>query len=117
MGVPLPSLRRKLDPARFPNMSLEFAAVLGFVLERAYTTPVLADLKVTPDGHVLIWPAGEGERVGHAIHLGAEAELRANLRRLAMAADLDDVEWAELARRVHSRLGISLDAPGEGDAR
>lgn len=41
-------LRSKLDPARFPNMSVRLAAVLGFVLEREYTTPSLADIKVTP---------------------------------------------------------------------
>lgn len=49
----------KLDPPRFPNMSLPMAAILGFVLERKFTTPVLADVQVTPDGHVLGWPSGE----------------------------------------------------------
>ena len=31
-----PSLAHKLDPARFPNMSLELAAILGVILERQY---------------------------------------------------------------------------------
>nr|WP_246195003.1 hypothetical protein [Allochromatium palmeri] len=69
------------------------AAILGFVLERQYTTPVLADLEVTPHGHVIAWPLGEDEaNVGHALHLGVEADLRANLRRLAMAADLAQLQ-------------------------
>jgi hypothetical protein len=37
-------------------MSLEMAAILGFILERQSTTPVLADLEVIPDGHVIAWP-------------------------------------------------------------
>lgn len=105
----LPSLNRKRDPARFPNMSLQMAAILGFILERQYTTPELADLQVTPDGHVLIWPVSEGGGVGHAQHLGGVADLRANLRRLAMAAGLDAAEWATFAARVRSRVGLSLE--------
>ena len=31
-------LHRKLDPAVFPNMSLQMAAILGFLFEREYTT-------------------------------------------------------------------------------
>ena len=54
-----PHLCAKLDPARFPNMSLQMAAILGFVLERDYTRPALAEILVTPDGRVLARPAGE----------------------------------------------------------
>ena len=90
-------------------MRLKMAAILGFILERQYTTPVLADLEVTPDGHVIAWPLGDDEAsVGHALHLGVEADLRANLRRLAMAADLDEAEWALFAERVQARVGMLL---------
>jgi hypothetical protein len=101
------SLHRKLDPQRFPNMSLQMAAILGFVLEREYTTPTLADVQVTPDGHVLGWPV-EQEGVGHSMHLGAAADLRANLSRLGMAAGLDQGEWAQFAAMARSRLGMEL---------
>jgi hypothetical protein len=97
----------KLDPARFPNMSVQLAAVLGFVMEREYTTPSLADIKVTPDGHVLAWPS-EGDGIGHSVHLGPATGLRVNLRRLGMAAGLDEGEWADYAARVHQRLGMDL---------
>ena len=70
----------KLDPARFPNMSVQLAAVLGFVLKGEYTTPSLADIKVTPDGHVLAWPS-EGDGIGHSAQLGFAADPRANLAR------------------------------------
>jgi len=97
----------KLNPQRFPSMSLSMAAILGFVLERQFTTPALADVQVTPDGHVLGWP-GEEERVGQSVHLGVEADLRANLSRLGMAAGLDEDEWARFAAMVRARLGIEL---------
>ena len=89
------------------------AAILGFVLERQFTTPALADVQVTPDGHVLGWPSEEG--VGHSMHLGVEADLRANLSRLGMAAGLDQEEWTRFAAMVRSRLGIELgELAGEG---
>jgi len=104
----------KLDPQRFPNMSLPMAAILGFVLERQFTTPVLADVQVTPDGHVLGWPTAE-EGVGHSMHLGVEADLRANLSRLGMAAGLDQEEWTRFVVMVRSRLSMELgELAGEG---
>jgi hypothetical protein len=97
----------KLDPKRFPNMSLLMAAILGFVLEREYTKPTLADVQVTPDGHVLGWPSA-AEGVGHSMHLGVEADLRANLSHLGMAAGLEQEEWTRFAAMVRSRLGMEL---------
>jgi len=97
----------KLDPRRFPNMSLLMAAILGFVLEREYTKPTLADVQVTPDGHVLARQA-EQAAIGHSMHLGAAADLRANLSRLAIASGLDQGEWAQFAAMVRSRLGMEL---------
>jgi hypothetical protein len=101
------TLHRKRGPQRLPNMSLPMAAILGFVLDRQFTTPALADVQVTPDGHGLGWPSAE-EGVGHSMHLGVEADLRANLRRLAMAAGLDQEEWARFEAMVRSRLGMEL---------
>ena len=73
----------------------------------SYTTPTLTDVQVTPDGHVLGWPV-EQEGVGHSMHLGVAADLRANLSRLGMAAGLDPDEWAQFAAMVRSRLGMEL---------
>lgn len=105
----------KLDPQRFPNMSLPMAAILGFVLERPFTTPALADVQLTPDGHVLGWPAEE-EGVGHSLHLGVAADLRANLSRLGIAAGLEQEEWSRFAERVRTRISLELGPmAGEGD--
>ncbi len=37
-------LHRKLDPARFPNVGPQMAAIEGFVLGTEYTTSALAEL-------------------------------------------------------------------------
>jgi hypothetical protein len=99
-------LQLKLSPARFPNMSPQMAAMLGFLFGRAYTTPALADVVVTPDGHVLGRPEGD---TGPLAYLAAAADLRANLRRLGMAAGLSADEWAELDTLVRSQLGVGLE--------
>lgn len=58
------------------------AAILGYVLERQFTEPALAELLVTPDGHVLARPAGAS---GPPAYLAAVADLRANPSALAYA--------------------------------
>ena len=40
--------------------------------------------------------------------VGGGAAVRANLRRLGMAADLDAGEWTEFAALVLTRLGVAL---------
>ena len=110
------SLYRKLDPARFPNMSLQMAAILGFVLDREFTTPTLDDIQVSPDGHVLAWPTTTQD-IGHSMHLGAAADLRAKLQRLGMAAGLDRGEWCEFAEAVRLRLGMQLGGDQAGEDR
>ena len=91
------TLHQKLSPTRFEHMSLQMAAILGYVLERQFTTPALAEIVVTPDGHVLARPEGEP---GPLAHIAAEADLRVNLSRLAMAAGLDARQSGQSSRRV-----------------
>ncbi|QVL48254.1 MAG: hypothetical protein KFB96_21945 [Thiocapsa sp.] len=62
-------------------MSLQMGAIVGYLFERVYTTPALAELTVTPDGHLVGRPQVAGE-IGHTIYMGCETDLRANLRRL-----------------------------------
>jgi hypothetical protein len=104
------AIRRNLDPARVPNMSLQIAVILGVVLDRAYTTPALAELLVTPDGHVLARPEGEP---GPPAYVAAVANLRASLSRFGMGTGLDAAEWGELAlprspEDTCGRLGLDL---------
>jgi hypothetical protein len=86
-------------------MSPQLAAIRGYVLERQYTTPARSELVVTPNGHVLARLEGEP---GPLAHIAAAADLRANLRRLGMVAELDAAEWVDYAIRVRQRLGMDL---------
>lgn len=86
----MPDLGQLLDPARFPNMSPQMGAILGYLFERAYTTPALAELSVTPDGHLVGRTQVSGDN-GHTLYLGRETDLRANLRRLGIAAGLNQM--------------------------
>ena len=106
-------LSDKLDPARFPNMSLQMAAILGFLFEREYTTPALAQIVVTTDGHVLGRPEGGSE----SAYFASVVDLRANLARLGMAAGLDGAEWKGFGELVRRKLGIDLDADEEARER
>jgi hypothetical protein len=107
------ALHNKLDPARFPNMSEQMTAIVGFVLGEVFTEPSIAELSLTADGGVLAVPmTADGER-GQASFIGAAADLQANLARLGMAAGLDAAQWAAFAERVRERTGLVLAAgPG-----
>ena len=95
----------KLNPERFPNMSLEMAAIMGYLLDQPYTTPAIVELRITPDEFVI----GRTDDQMKSFHLGEAADLRANLRRLGMAAELNDVEWAEFLDLAYRKLGTRID--------
>ncbi|WP_245731955.1 hypothetical protein [Thiocapsa roseopersicina] len=88
-------------------MTPQMGAILGYILEHTYTTPALVELTVTPDGHLVGRSGGEGG-LGQTVHMGSESDLRANLRRLGIAAGLDEAEWSAFEERVRVRLGILL---------
>lgn len=43
-----PNLLAKLNPERFPNISLHMAAVMGYLLDQTYTEPAIVELQMTP---------------------------------------------------------------------
>lgn len=104
MTTPLEQL---LDPTRFPNMSPQMAAIVGFVLDREFTDPAIAEVSLTPNGGVIVVPVGSDGRQ-HPVFFGATTDLRANLGRLGMAAGLSDAQWADFSQRVQARLGLQL---------
>ena len=110
-----PDLGHKLDPGRCPGISPQMRAIVGYLFERVYATPALAELTVTTDGHLVGRPQVAGE-IGHTIYMGCETDLRANLRRLGIAAGLDQDEWAELGERVRVRIGIDLGGRAPQDS-
>ena len=48
-----PNLLAKLNPERFPNISLHMAAVMGYLLDQTYTEPAIVELQMTSDDAVI----------------------------------------------------------------
>jgi len=105
----LASLEEKLDPARFPKMSAEMAAVLGCIFKKDYTEPRIVRIYITMDGIVIGQHLGDTNRgtlLGPAAKFDREwadtlraANLTAEERRLAdrlLASVSNDlrVAWA-----------------------
>jgi len=73
------SLKKKLNPARFPGMSPFMAAIVGFVLGESYTNPAIAEITVSEaENLVYIRKAGGVGFDG----LESLADLRNNWNRL-----------------------------------
>jgi hypothetical protein len=76
----LTSLRAKLDPRRFPNMSPKFAAVVGCLLQMQVTEPRLVEVAVTSDGFLLGRHEGD---IGCNEFLGTRTWLLENWEKLS----------------------------------
>ena len=56
--MPSASLLEKIDPDRYPNMSLTFVAILGYVCGESRTQPVILSIEVVdPTGGAVPWPS------------------------------------------------------------
>jgi hypothetical protein len=88
------SLVDKLRPDRFTEMSGKMAALVGYILDEAWTEPAIVALSVTSDGFVTT----------DAEFLGEAADLDRNLLNLLVAAGLTDDERADFERRYRKRV-------------
>lgn len=79
------------------QVSAHFQAILGCLLGEDWTTPRLAEMVVTPDGHVLGRPAGEPS---FKAFLGASEDLVRNVHGVAPVAGLDGDEIGYLVGKV-----------------
>ena len=101
--MPSASLLEKLDPDRYPNMSMTFAAILGYVCGEQWTQPVILDIDVVED---VMLATSDGQFLPN--FLGEVSDVLADLRRLGMAAGLTPDEWAEYRQLVETRLRLRL---------
>lgn len=82
---------------RAVEISSHFQAILGCLLGEDWTTPRLAEMVITPDGHLL------GRRNGESsfkAFLGASADLLRNIHGVAPVAELDGDEIGYLVGKV-----------------
>ena len=101
--MPSASLLEKIDPDRYPNMTMTFAAILGYVCGERWTQPVILDIDVVDD---VMLAMSEGQMLPN--FLGEVPDMRVNLRRLGMAAGLTPEEWREYQQLVETRLRLRL---------
>ncbi len=101
--MPSTSLLAKLDPDRYPNMSLTFVAILGYVLNEPWTQPIILEITRVDD---MMLAMSEGQMLPN--FLGEVSDVRVNLRRLGMAAGLTPEEWAEYQALTEERLHLVL---------
>ncbi len=87
--VPNLELRRKLNPARFPNMSGKMVALVGCILGQQFTDPSIAEITVSSDGFML---ARNSNDIGFNEFIGAASDFESNWNRLLDVAHLTDEE-------------------------
>ena len=78
LPTPHQMLKVKLNPARFSAMSPKMAAIVGYIVGEAWTSPAMHSLCVTSDGFVI-----SGDKF-----LGAKSDLVNNWNSLLTAAEL-----------------------------
>jgi hypothetical protein len=121
MSEPVPtaeSLRAKLSPLVFPNVSGLLIAVVAFVIGAEWTEPRLAALSVTTDGHVV---ATDDDM--RSVYVAPMTEVERNVRGMLDASDCDagerDLFWRLWRDRVEDwRVNTGaenplFDMPGE----
>ena len=86
------SLTEKLHPSGFTEMGGRMAAILGFVLGEAWTSPEIAELDISADGFLLARQSGD---IGHNSFIGALGDWKDNLRRLFEVAEVTASEQQE----------------------
>lgn len=79
------------------QVSDHFQAILGCLLDEDWTRPRLAEMVITPDGHLL--GRCEGEASFKAF-LGASEDLLRNIHGVASVAELDGDEVGYLVGKV-----------------
>src|SRR5689334_24709470 len=104
VGSPLirKSLESKLNPSRFPNMSPQMAAIVGFIIGSQFASPAITELVVTSDGFVLIGVEGQ---VGANEFLGSYAALLRNWLNVLSCARLTMDEYFAVQSAFAERIG------------
>jgi hypothetical protein len=79
------------------QISDQFRAILGCLLEQDWTTPRLVQMVLSPDGHLLGRAEGQATE---QVYLGSGDDLSRNIQGLAQVAELDGDEVGFLVGAV-----------------
>jgi hypothetical protein len=86
------TLKEKLHPKRFPNMSPKMGALVACILNEDWTVPRLMSLFVTSDNMVLAMEQGD---IGYNHFIGSLDEVSRNWENLLNVAGVTRAEWLE----------------------
>ena len=89
------SLAERLHPSNFSDISPKMAAIVGYILDQEWSSPVIEDITITMDGHAIAGVHG---------YIGAATELERNVADLLDAASLTEEERREWSRRYDARV-------------
>lgn len=95
------SIRTKLNPERFPNMSGTMAAIVGYFLDESYTEPEIVEMCVTIDNCVLARVVGD---CGCNQFIGAYLDLERNWTNLLYAGNLTPEEKIYCSKLMDTKL-------------
>lgn len=95
------NLSKKLHPTCFTEMSPLMAAIIGYVLDEAFTEPTIAEMAVSEQEN-LVYIRQDGATGFEGLQ--SLKDLRNNWNRLLDAADLTDEERAEAVRLFNEKV-------------
>ena len=90
------SVKKKLNPSRFPNMSDVFASIVGYVLGEHFTNVKYAAMIISSDNFLL---GQKSEDIGFNDFIGSESDLNKNWKNLLNVAGLTEEELAYANQR------------------
>ena len=99
--MPMQSLHRKMNRARFAGMSPFMAAIVGFILDETFTDPKIAEIAVS-ESENLVYVRKEGAAGFDGIQ--SLEDLRNNWNRLIDAAGLTPDERREAIGLFNSKV-------------
>jgi len=97
----LEALQKKLYPGRFSGMSPRMAAIVGYILDKRWTSPYIDEIVVTSDGFVM---ASNSNDIGANRMLGSVSDLQRNWEALLDAADLTLEERSDAERLFTAKV-------------
>ncbi len=83
------SVKKKLNPSRFPEMSDTFASIVGCILGFDCNDTPYQSMHISSDGFLTAREKGD---IGYNAFIGSEADLNKNWENLMKFAGLTDLE-------------------------
>jgi len=89
-------IKQALNPSRFPGMSNKMMAIVGYIIEKKFTSPAIEEMVVTSDGILMARVSGD---IGCNDILGSVSDFKRNWDKLIHLPGLgltgDEISYLE----------------------